>query len=301
MNFKGKFEFIQEVVNNNKMPYVNLHCHSYFSLLDGLSSPEQIVAAAKSMGHPAVSITDHASISSLPELFRYSLAVQIKPIIGVEFYIVDSLAREKQRRHHLIVLAKTWEGVRSIFKNLTLANKQTYHRPRLSFEQALEFEDCVISTACSAGFLCRDDYVELHRMFLGKYGKDYVLEVMPHDYPEQRLVNDRAQELSAKDNVMIVATNDAHYISLEDRETHEMLLAIQTRAKWSKEDRFGKNWPNCDFKSRADMIDGFKEVGISCSDTEVWLNNTLLVADKINVVMPEFKVRIASPFEENYG
>lgn len=297
MNFKQKTDLIKNIVGDNRKPYVNLHCHSYYSVLDCLSSPKQIVEAASNMGHGAVAITDHGSISSLPELFKECKRVGIKPIIGVEFYIVDSLEKVKQKRSHLTVLAKSWKGVQSLFSNLTLANKQIHYRSRLSIEQALGFEDCIVMSACAGGILLRDDYEEIHARFKHIYGKDYYLEVMPHDFDEQSTVNWRACELSAKDGTKIVATNDSHYISREDRETHEILLAIQTRAKWDDGKRFGRNWPMCDFKSRYDMMSAFGMLGYKRKDVEVWLDNTLTIANNIAVEMPVFTMNLASPLD----
>lgn len=297
MNFGQKTELIKNIVRENQIPYVNLHCHSYYSVLDGLSSPKQIVEAANAMGHGAVAITDHASISALPDLFKESKKVGVKPIIGVEFYIVDSLDKVKQKRSHLTVLAKNWDGVKSLFKGLTLANKQIHYRPRLSIEQALEFKNCIVMSACAGGILLRDDYEEVHNRFKFIYEDNYYLEVMPHDFDEQSTVNWRAAELSSKDGTKIVATNDSHYISREDRETHEVLLAIQTRAKWDDEKRFGRNWPNCDFKSRYDMLFAFSILGYKEKDVKEWLATSIEIASKVDIVMPKFEMNLASPLD----
>ena len=297
MNFKQKKETLKYIVNENQKPFVNLHCHSHYSLLDGLSSPKQIVDAAVSLGHGAVAITDHASISALPELFKYCKERQIKPIIGVEFYVVDNLEKGKQQRSHLTVLAKSWSGVQSLFRQLSLANRQIHYKPRLTFDQAMDFQDCIVMSACAVGFLLRDDYEEIHARFKHIYGNDYYLEVMPHDFENQRIVNQRAFELSGKDGTMIVATNDSHYISLEDRVTHEILLAIQTRAKWNSENRFGRDWPNCDFKSRFGMLEAFGKLGFKEKYVEKWLDNTLTIANKILIHMPTFELHLASPLD----
>ena len=65
--------------------YIPLHLHSHYSVLDGLGKPKDIVARAKELGAPAVAITDHASISSMPEFFELAAKEEIKPIIGCEF------------------------------------------------------------------------------------------------------------------------------------------------------------------------------------------------------------------------
>ena len=111
---------------------IHLHTHSHFSILDGLGTVEEIVKRAVNIGAPAVAITDHASISALPDLFRECESAGIKPIIGCEFYLSDNAevkdftvkkGEPKEVRNHLTVLAKSWDGVRSIMEQLTTANR----------------------------------------------------------------------------------------------------------------------------------------------------------------------------------
>lgn len=297
MNFKGKIEVMKQIVIDNSIPYASLHQHSYYSLLDGLASPAHIVEKANSLGHGAVAITDHGSVSCLSDLVKACREYQIKPLVGVEFYVVDSLEKAKQKRYHLTVLAKTWRGVESIFRQLTLANKQFYYRTRISFEQALDFEDCIIMSACSSGPLSHPEYEMIHEKLHSRYKDDYYLEVMPHNYEEQRMVNERAQYLSQKTGACIVATTDAHYVNKEDHETHEVLLAIQTRAKWDKADRFGKNWPDVEFKDRHTLIRAFESLGYERDDIERWIQATNEVAGKINIIVPSFTMHLPSPLD----
>jgi len=104
---------------------IHLHAHSFYSLLDGMGSPEAMVLRAKEIGAPALAITDHASISSLTDLLSAAKKHDIKAIPGCEFYWVDDVdAKPKgEKRYHLTVWAVNWDGVLSIMQKLTVANK----------------------------------------------------------------------------------------------------------------------------------------------------------------------------------
>ena len=96
---------------------IHLHCHSHYSVLDGLSKVTDIVERAVELKAPAVAISDHGSISCLPEFMKEAKAAGIKPIIGCEFYLMDTLDEEKRKkakRYHLCAWAKNWDGVESI-------------------------------------------------------------------------------------------------------------------------------------------------------------------------------------------
>ena len=294
---------------------VHLHLHSMYSVLDGLGKVDQIVAKAKALNAPAVAITDHGSITAMAELFKAADEANIKPIIGCEFYCVDTKEKpgkkEKEERHHLTVLAKSWRGVQSLMSQLTLANEQFYYRARLTWEQALEFEECIVMTACSFGMLAHEDWADLFLKFQDRYRGDFYVEIMPHnvildedtitvDY--QKRVNMRAMEIWENHNANVVATNDAHYVEKEDAYTHEILLAIQTRKKWTDTDRwtFGKD-PAFYMRSVQEMVEAFRQNCPYIPDNMLneALMNTVAIVNKCNVEMPRFDVHLPSIYQDD--
>jgi DNA polymerase-3 subunit alpha len=284
---------------------IHLHLHSHYSTLDGLGKPDEIVAKAKAMGAPAVAITDHASLTAMPELVKHAEKAEIKPIIGCEFYVVDKAEKpgkgEKEKRYHLTVLAKSWKGVQSIMSQLTLANQQFYYRPRLTFEQALDFEDCIVMSACAIGILSHDDWVVKADNFFVEYGDDFYLEIMPHDIVDkegsrlQQTVNERAIDLFKK-GMKIVATNDAHYIERADAYTHEILLAVQTGKKWDDPKRWKWGTDQMYMKDLSETIASFQSEApyVPNEILAEALKSTQEIADRCDVVMPKFKVHLPS-------
>lgn len=286
---------------------IHLHNHTIYSALDGLSKIDDIIAMAKTLKAPAVAITDHASISALPEFYRKANEAGIKPIIGSEFYLTDNAEpNKKERRYHLTVLAKSWAGVQSIMAQLTLANNQFYNRPRLTFEQALGFEDCIIMSGCCIGILSHEGYVTLTKRFLKTYGKDFYLEIMPHKVigddgvnDIQEIVNKRAADLHKTYGVNLVATNDCHYVREKDQDTQRMLLAIQYHKKLSEVSDWGGKFH---MKSIDEMVQSFRD---NCPylPTDIFgkaIVVTWEIMGKCNVTMPKFAPVLPSIYRNEF-
>ena len=246
--------------------FSHLHCHCSHSLLDGLGNPPKWVEAAKKKGFQALAITDHGSVSAALEFYKAAKAADLIPIIGTEFYMVDDPAYrppkgEKMVRYHLIVLAKNWTGLQSIFEHLTLANRQMYYRPLISIAQALTFKECVITSACLMGPLAHPKRSEIIPAFQKQYGGDFYLEIQPHWMEGQIEANTAAYAMHKILGIKPVAANDCHYPNEEDTLTHDVLLAIQTNSKINEKGRFSFIDDNMDglyLKTQQQMIYSFK-------------------------------------------
>lgn len=281
--------------------FVHLHLHSHYSALDGLGKVPDIVARAVEIGAPAVAITDHASISSMSELFKEAKDAGIKPIIGCEFYVVDKVEGEKgEKRYHLTVLAKSWKGVQSMMRQLSVANRQFYRRPRLTFPQALEFEDCIVMSACGFGLMAHEAYEKITPIFKARYGEDFFLELMPLSIEHQRETNRRAIVMSTRHEIPVVATMDAHYVRQEDAQTHAVLISIQFGQKWDDPDRkdFGDE---IYMRSEEEMEAAFRITSPEVAGPfleEAIRVSPHVIADRCNVEIPDFPVELPSPNPE---
>jgi len=284
---------------------IHLHTHSQYSTLDGLSTVKGIVARTKELKMPAVAITDHASISCLPEFMREAKEAEIKPIIGCEFYVVDEYDPDNMKdktRYHLTVWAKNWGGVQSIMKQLTLANRQFYRRPLLTFKQMLDFQECMIGTACAFGVLGHDRFEEIAGDLHLAYGDDFYLEIMPHQViidgvDIQKKINSRAIGLARTNNTNLLATNDSHYTLESDAESHTLLMATQYNKKLSEYD----SWPAVFFmRTIREMEDAF--IALSYIDApyikEAMLN-TLSLIEKVGIQKPVIEIKLPSLHDDD--
>lgn len=262
------------------MNFVHLHCHSSHSLLDGLGNPGEWVATAVKKGMHALALTDHGSCSAALEFYKAAKEKDIIPIVGTEFYVSDDPAfrpkkkNERPPRFHLTVLAKNWEGLKSIFKQLSLANSQFYYKPLLSIEQCHDFKECVVMTACAVGILAHPNYYELAKKLKASYGDDFYAEIMPHWLEMQKTVNERAVKVCGAFDIKPVATNDCHYPAVEDTLPHDMLLAIQTNRKPSDEKYFS-------FLEGDEPLDGLylKDTGEMLHSFMPWVRHGIIEFD----------------------
>ena len=100
------------------MQYTHLHVHSHYSLLDGLGKVDDLLDRAKELGMESIALTDHGVMYGAVELFIKAKEKGIKPIIGCEMYITPNDLHSKnpiaedRKRHHLILLVKTFNFLR---------------------------------------------------------------------------------------------------------------------------------------------------------------------------------------------
>ena len=140
--------------------FIHLHTHSHYSLLDGLGTPDQLIAEAKKQGATALALTDHGNMYGAIEFYQKCKKADIKPIIGVEAYISLSSLTEKNVRekpYHLILLAENNEGYKNLLKLTTIAHLEGfYYKPRIDWATLKKYSKGLIaSTACLGGPLAR--------------------------------------------------------------------------------------------------------------------------------------------------
>ena len=145
-----------------KKTYIPLHVHSYYSLLDGLSSPKALVKRCVDLGLPGCAISDHGSIAGMKTFYDACRKAKIQPIIGCEMYICQDDATIKtqanNKRWHLIVLAKNDQGIKDLMALISETNKPEhfYRKPRISMEGLAPFTksgNLFILSACIGGEL----------------------------------------------------------------------------------------------------------------------------------------------------
>src|SRR5688572_17270750 len=118
----------------------DLHCHSTYSMLDGMGTPEDVVKRAVELGWGAVCLTEHGWMGSAPDLYKAAIAYKIKPILGCELYTIPSREQMKDKAFHLTVLALNKEGYFNLVAwNSFASRRENYHRVgRISVEEMIE-------------------------------------------------------------------------------------------------------------------------------------------------------------------
>lgn len=295
--------------------FVNIHVHSYFSLLDGLNSPYELVSTAKDLDQSAITITDHGSISAHRDIQKACDQIDIKPILGCElYYSADRFDRTPVAKRddntalysHVIALAKNQNGLKNLNKIVEDSWKSFYYKPLVDMELLYEFgDDLIITSACMGGAVSKlilsnneDAARELLLRFKYRWNDDFYIEVQSHNPTELNL---RLLQFAKELGIKPVAATDAHYASEKDRAIEEALLILSTKPKLGKEssyqesleyedimDRFNYLYPDRKMsfdgidlflQSRQQMTDAFLKIGIDRQDL---FDNTLEIADKID-------------------
>lgn len=282
--------------------FVHLHTHSHYSLLDGLSKIDELVARTKELGMDSIALTDHGALYGAVEFYKKAKKAGIKPILGVETYVAprDRFSKEYgERYYHLILLAKNETGWKNLIKLVTKAHLEGfYYRPRVDKDLLGEHHEGLIAlSACLAGevnrTLLNGKFEEAKKIALEYqeiFGKEnYFLEIGDHpNIPEVVKVRNDILKLSTETGIPLVATQDSHYLRREDADYHDILLAIQTGNKLSDDDRLTLKADNFSLTSPEEMMEKFKDV------PEAVLN-TVKIAERCNaelelgkVFLPEF-------------
>ena len=296
------------------MSFTHLHVHSYYSLMDGLNSPADLVKAAKDAGQTALAITDHGTLSSHREMQIACAEQGIKPILGVEAYIspTDRFDRSSktdksiQAYNHIILLAKNKKGLENINLLQEIAwNEGFYHKPRIDREILFQYkEGIIVLSGCMNGIMAKciekgdmKDAEMLLKTFKKEFGDDFYVEIQAHN---DKPINDGLIKLADELKIKMVATSDAHYAKEEDRILEEAMLILSTSPKSDKEadfemsrqmnsmsDRFNYLYPdrkisfedyNLFIQSRPEIEADFNKVGFDRIDI---YENTMEIADKI--------------------
>jgi DNA polymerase-3 subunit alpha len=278
------------------MDYVELHCHDNYSTLDGIGKTKALIERAKELGYKALAQTNHGNVDGAVKFYKECKKVGIKPIVGAELYVVNEPTNFKeQRRHHLLALAKNFKGFQEIMKALTRGNQeQHYYRPLVTWDQALEMENVLFSTACAQGMLAHPSYLEIAKTFKEKFDGSFFTEVMPLPIKEQQLVNQRAVECWQKFKIPIIATGDLHYVLKEDWKAQEVALAIGTKKKWNDKDRYRFTVKGLYLKTPQEVRESFLPY---FPDKVVrWMMaNTLRAAALCNFEIPKIEVDLPIP------
>ncbi len=273
-------------------PFVHLHCHTHYSLLDGANRIDELVQTAKQMGMPAIAITDHGNMFGAVEFYRAALAAGIKPIIGMEAYIAPGNRRSRDARgmkeasYHLLLLAMDQTGYHNLLKLTSIAYLEGfYYRPRIDREVLAAHHDGLICTSTCLGAeipqaLIKNDRAaaeDAASWYLSVFGDQrFFIELQDHGIDEQAMINPELVDIARRKGVGLVATNDVHYLTHDHVEAHDVLCCIATRARRTDEDRF--RFPSDQFYLKTPA-----EMAVLFADHTEAIDNTVAIAARCNV------------------
>ncbi|MDX1965066.1 MAG: DNA polymerase III subunit alpha [Pirellulales bacterium] len=230
-------------------PFVHLHCHSHYSLLDGASPIPKLVKRAKSLGMNALALTDHGNLHGALEFYNTCRKEGINPILGYEAYISPGSRFQKdagtlkEASYHLTLLAQNRVGFKNLIKMASAAYLEGfYFKPRIDKELlAAHSEGIICLSGCVSsefsklvmrgGQPSQQDYTEAQAVaawFQKLFGERYFVEIQNNGLDIQRMQMEGAVEVARRMGLPLVATSDAHYVNQEDAVAQDVLLCINT-------------------------------------------------------------------------
>ncbi|MCJ7594400.1 MAG: DNA polymerase III subunit alpha [Desulfobacterales bacterium] len=278
-------------------PFVHLHVHTEFSLLDGAVRINNLLSKARLLEMGAVAITDHGNIFGAVQFFTQAARTGVKPILGCEIYVAPGRRQDRApssdgspNAFHLILLVMNNDGYKNLSRLVTLGHLEGfYYHPRVDMDLLREFNAGLIAlSACLKGKIsyrinagrikeAREEAKELASIF----DKDrFFFEVQANALPEQVKVNRVLKELGRELSIPLVATNDCHYLNQEDAEAHDALLCIQTGKSVDDPKRLKFSTNEFFFKSRSEMESTFGD-----ADFTEALGNTVQIANRCTYEM----------------
>ncbi|MDJ0841559.1 MAG: DNA polymerase III subunit alpha [Acidobacteriota bacterium] len=283
-------------------PFVHLHVHTEYSLLDGYSRIKDLVNKAKENNMPALAITDHGNMFAAVMQYNACRSAGIKAVLGCELYVAKGKIGEynpdykgqKQRlkeNYHLVLLVKNQTGYRNLSKLVSAGYLEGFHhKPRVDRELLQKHSEGLI---CLSGDMAgevnqhllqdnREKAVEAATFLRDTFGSEnFFIELHNHGTEEERKHLPQLVSIAREIGVEYVATNDTHYTEPEDEPYHDILLCIQTNSLRTDENRWrfppgGQFY----FKTGDEMYQTFSEYPEAC-------DNTLKIAEMIDFKLKE--------------
>ena len=297
-------------------PFVHLHNHSQFSVLQATSRVSQLVEATATHKMPAVAITDHANLMGA---FHFIKAIkahnkalepeeqQIKPIIGCEFYVCDDHTDRSRRDdgYQMVFLAKNKKGYHNLAKMTSMAYVNGfYYVPRIDREIIKQYKDDLIvlsgnmygEIASKILNLGDRQAEEALQWWHSEFKDDFYIELMRHDEEGEDRANSVLVKLAQQYDIPLIATNNTYYTKKEEANAHDILLCVKEGEKQAtpigRGRGFRHGFPNHEYyyKSPEEMKALFNDL------PEAILNIEALVA-KIEpfdlareVLLPKFEI-----------
>jgi len=298
--------------------FTHLHVHTEFSMLDGASRLDELVAKAAADGMPGIGITDHGNMYGVLDFYRACKKAGINPIIGTELYQAEESRFERPSRrgkvddsggdtdggkklyYHLTALAENNTGYKNLIQLASRAFMEGYYyKPRVDWEVLSEHSEGVMATSgCLGGQVLQalmngDEQGALKKAgtLQDIFGQDnFFIELQDHGIPAQRETNPKLVEIAKKIGAPLIVTNDSHYTEQGDSVAHDALLCVQTGSLMSDPDRFKFHGDQHYLKTAREMRAEWAELPEAC-------DNTLWIAERADVeiefgkpLLPDFPI-----------
>ena len=257
----------------------NYHKHTSFSNIftpDSAALYEDYGKRAVELGHKTISSVEHGWQSNYYVTYETAKKYGLKFIFGAEAYWVKDRFEKDRSNCHIILLAKSEQGRRTINEVLSEANETGYYyRPRVDIPLLLSLppKEIVVTSACVAAWHY-EDADDIMLRLADHFRENFFFEVQNHWTDKQKKLNQHILDLSRAHHIPIIAGLDSHYIYPEEAADRDYILAAKGMHYDDEDGWF------MDFPDDQTVFDRFKQQGV-LSDNEIKqaMDNTDIVRD----------------------
>jgi DNA polymerase-3 subunit alpha len=312
--------------------FTSIHNHSHFSVMDGISLPEEMIKAAKDRGLKSIAITDHGHCHAHADFFLHGKKQGVRTIFGVEAYVIDSLeewrkakaahddededatntgsAKSLRRKGHLVLLACNREGLSNLYQLVYKSHKEGFYgKPRMDLPMLEQHaKGLVASSACMGGVVSN----ELWALSRGEQSWDgvrekvhaldrifgrgrFFLELQFNESPDQSWINEQLVRLHQETGVPLTVTADSHYVNHDDWKAQEVLYMLRGNKTMATR---GSDWhfniKQLYIKSPEEMWKSFEAFGktVPMQVAQDAFANTLLIDSLVEQYEPDTHQRL---------
>ncbi|WP_276374117.1 DNA polymerase III subunit alpha [Chryseolinea sp. H1M3-3] len=303
-------------------PFVHLHVHSQFSVLQATPEIKTLVSKAKALGMPAVAITDLGNMYGAFKFVREALNHEIKPIVGCEFYIAEERQKLKftkdnpDKRFTQVLLAKNKNGYHNLAKLSSYGFTEGLYgiHPRIDKALVEQYKQDLIATTGSLSSeiphlilsVGEKQAEEAFKWWHSIFGEDFYVELNRHGIREEDHVNETLLRFAKKHGVKYFAANEAFYIDKEEANAHDVLLCIKegefksTPIGHGRGTRYGLANSEYYFKSQAEMKSIFRDLPEAIETVGEIINKIESYTLERNVLLPKFEIPKEFQTEDEY-
>ncbi len=284
-------------------PFVHLHCHTDYSLLDGACEISQLMQIAEEQKMPSVAMTDHGNLFGAVEFYNQAKLHGIHPVIGCEVYVAQQGHKNKSdsnRYNHLVLLCENQEGYRNLIQLVSTGYLEGfYYKPRIDKDLLSRHSKGLIAlSACLRGdvneTLLQDRYEDARRIayeYTDLFGaKNFFLELQDHGLEPDGKVMPLVHRLASDTGIPLVTTNDSHYLRKSDARAHEVMLCIQTGKTMSDLNRMRFEQEAFYLKTRGEMMALFGEVEHAVDRAYDIAQRCQLKLEQVSEPFPKFPI-----------
>jgi DNA polymerase III subunit alpha len=303
-------------------PFIQLHAHSQFSVLQATPDIKSMVAKAKALNMPAVALTDIGNLYGAFKFVREALNHELKPIVGCEFFLADERKKLKftkdnpDKRYNQVLIAKNKngyhnlaklssygfiEGLYGIYPRIDKALVQEYHQDLIAITGGLSSE--VPHLILNVG---EKQAEEAFKWWHNLFGEDFYIELNRHGVPEEDHVNGVLLRFAEKYSVKYFAANESFYLDKEEANAHDVLLCIKegefqsTPIGYGRGHRYGLSNQEYYYKSPDEMKALFGDLPEAIETVGEILNKIESYTLERNVLLPKFDIPKEFETEDDY-